>query len=39
MTSLVNLCKKYFGHENLYDVLGIPKNASEQQGNFFLYCI
>ncbi|XP_066996762.1 dnaJ homolog subfamily C member 9 [Anabrus simplex] len=31
MSSLQDLCDKYFGHRNLYDVLRIPKDADEKQ--------
>lgn len=31
MPSLVELCEKYFGHKDFYDVLRIPKNANEKQ--------
>ncbi|XP_043286544.1 J domain-containing protein CG6693 [Venturia canescens] len=31
MARLPDLCEKYFGHRDFYDVLKIPKNANEKQ--------
>lgn len=37
MASLLDLCEKYFGYRDFYDVLKIPTNANEKQGRFSLF--
>jgi hypothetical protein len=32
MSSLLDLCGKYFGSRNLYEVLKIPNTANQKQG-------
>ena len=32
MPGLLDLCEKYFGSRDLYEVLKIPKTANEKQG-------
>lgn len=39
MAKLHDLCEKYFGSRNFYEVLEIPKTASEKQGKFNLTLI
>ena len=41
MVGLLNSCAELFGEDNLYGVLGIPKDASENQSinNLFIYCL
>jgi hypothetical protein len=33
MPPLLDLCEKYFGSRDLYEVLKIPNSATEKQGN------
>lgn len=34
MSKLFDLCEKYFGERDLYEVLGVSKTANEKQGNY-----
>lgn len=35
MTALLELCRKYFGTDKLYEVLNTKKNATEKEGITF----
>lgn len=32
MTALFDLCEKYFGQRDLYEILGITNKATEKEG-------
>jgi hypothetical protein len=36
MPSLLDLCEKYFGTRDLYEVLKIPNTANQKQGKQFI---
>lgn len=36
MPSLLDLCEKYFGSRDLYEVLKIPNVANQKQGKHFI---
>jgi hypothetical protein len=36
MPSLLDLCEKYFGSRDLYEVLKIPNIANQKQGKHFI---
>lgn len=40
MPGLIDLCEKYFGSRDLYEVLKIPNSANEKQGErHFFTCV